>query len=127
MICYWIFQPHSSLCCHLTDFYLSNKLCMMFMYVCVACEPTHTHTYMTIHLSTSGIQTLQDYASVKLSTAEQQHHNTHKNKVYMPPHSLHFIRITQHNTNFHKTKSMVFCRRTDVSRLKRKFVCTRIR
>lgn len=95
----------------------------------MACDPTHTHThtYMTTHLSTSGIQTLQDYASVKLSTAEQQHHNTHKNKVYMPPHSLHFIRITQHNTNFHKTKSMVFCRRTDVSRLKRKFVCTRIR
>ena len=58
---------------------------------------------------------LPDCALVKLSTAERQHHNTHKHKVYMPHKNLRIIRITQHNTNFHKTKSMVFCKRTDVS------------
>ena len=58
---------------------------------------------------------LQDYASVKPRTVEPQHHNTHNHKVYMPHQNLRFIIITQHNTNFHKTKNTVFHRRTDVA------------
>jgi len=58
---------------------------------------------------------LRDHASVKPSTVEPQHHNTHNHKVYTPHQNLRFIKITQRNTNFHKTKSTVFLRRTDAS------------